>query len=522
MPELLLQSALAASRSKDFAIRAAQIKSSCINQHGDHESLVSCPQCYGLLLDALRARYLGSSSNTSNTGAPADQQQHEWFTSRPAFLSALNLLIDSAKEYQVPPKAIDDRVQEERSRWYAERVRSSLLRLMVDDPSMRGIVFEKLEDLSTATAGGDPVALAREVAEILRKGPLAPEKGTERHLPERVAAASGGIGKVEVLRDAFFRAEDGTVPEDHRKYLDMLLHHGLSMEQVVDRILDERQTATGAREQTDKLNQRLDELRRARAAHEAQKSRKAQRRESLAQQKVPDELYHLPTCAVCGQEPRTEDYFTCSICTILTTAGTQSKQTVFCSERCEQQGHPSHAETHTCASALDCIQLHPANTNTTTSTNQNPKEEEEDTPMADAPPPPPPTELRFCTECLTTLKRPTAWCSLACADANFQTHREAVHLPGRARLGLGLVPGGGGGGGGERADDEAQLEYYPPPHSPSSAASASASASAPAKGEGEEGGKRYRARDIAALTTGLGEAVREWEGRNRVRLEGSV
>jgi hypothetical protein len=58
-------------------------------------------------------------------------------------------------------------------------------------------------------------------------------------------------------------------------------------------------------------------------------------------------------------------------------------------------------------------------------------------------------------------------------------------------------------------DDEAQLEYYPP-----------SSPSASSFKGGEEGEKRYRARDIAALTTGLGEAAREWEGRNRVRLEG--
>ncbi|EAQ89929.1 hypothetical protein CHGG_06548 [Chaetomium globosum CBS 148.51] len=494
MPELLLQSALAASRSKDFAVRAAQIKSDCHGQHGDHESLVSCAPCYELLLDALRARYFGSSSSTSDTGAAPDPTQ-EWFASRPGFLSALKPLIDSAKEYQIAPKAIDDHVQEERGRWYAERVRSSLLRLMVEDPHGRGTVFEKLQDLSTATAGGDPVALAREVADILRKGPLAPESGEDSHLPERVAAASDVAAETEVWRDAFFKTKDGTVPEDHQKYVNMLLYHRLSMEQVVDRILDERQTAMGAREQTDKLNQRLDELRRARAAHEAQKTRKAQRRESLAQQKVPGELYDLPRCAACGEEPRTEDYFTCSICTILAEAGAVPKQTVFCSERCEQQGHLSHAETHTCASALDCLQLHAT---TTTATHQKAQEEkEEDTPMADAPPPP--AELRFCTECLTTLKQPTAWCSLACADANFQAHREAVHLPERARLGLGREAG---------ADDEAQLEYFTP--SPSSSF----------RGDDDEEGKRYyRARDIAALTTGLGEAVREWEERNRVKLE---
>jgi hypothetical protein len=340
MPELLLQSALASSRSKELATRAAQIRDKCHAEHADTKSLVSCRQCYETLLEVLRARFLG---------APIDQQhlqqhQQEWFTSRRGFLAELASLVDAAKEYQISPQVIDDRVREERSRWYAERVRGSLLRLMVEDPSGRGEVFEKLEDLSIATAGCDPVGLAKEVAEFLTTGPLgslAAEQGSSKDLPERLAAANGAAGKVDVFRDEFFRAEDGTVPEDHQKYLDMLLHQGASMEQVVDRILEERQAATGARDQTNKLNQRLDELRRARAAHEAQKTRKAQRRESLAQQKVPDELYELPACALCGQPPSTKDFFCCSICTILAGTGVQEKQTVFCSEACEEKGHVS-------------------------------------------------------------------------------------------------------------------------------------------------------------------------------------
>lgn len=347
MPELLLQSALAASKSQQLAAEAEQIKANCHAQHGDNKPLVSCPQCYGTLLEALRGRFLSPTSATSAaSGQPPQQQQQqqrEWFTTRRAFLSELDLLLNSAKEYQTPPHAIDDRVREERSRWYAESVRGALLRLLVEDPSSSGAAFEKLEDLSSAAAGSDPVALAREVAEILGRGPLAPGQGGGAGvgLPQRLAAASDDVGKVGVLEEVFFRAEDGSVPEEHQKYLDMLLHQGLSMEQVVDRILEERQAAAGAKEQTSKLNQRLDELRRARAAHEAQKTRKAQRRESLAQQKVPDELYDLPPCAVCGEAPRPGDFLCCSICTILAEAGVREKQTVFCSDKCEQQGYVS-------------------------------------------------------------------------------------------------------------------------------------------------------------------------------------
>ncbi|AEO65050.1 uncharacterized protein THITE_2111602 [Thermothielavioides terrestris NRRL 8126] len=473
MPELLLQSALAASRSTQFATEAAQIRTNCHAQHGDTNSLISCPQCYEAVLEAFRARYLGFKPRPTAGSPAADQQpqqqqqqqqqnqeqQREWFASRRAFLSDLDDLISSAKEYQVSPQAVDDRVREERSRWYAERVRASLLRLVVEDPSSRAAVFEKLEDLSSASAlGADPVRLAREVAEILSRGPLAAERGTG-DLPGKLAAATDGAGSAEVLRDAFFVAEDGTVPADHQKYLDMLLRQGLSMEQVVDRILEERQAAAGAKEQAAKLSQRLDELRRARAAHEAQKSRKAQRRESLALQKVPDELYDLPACAVCGGAPSTRDYFCCSICTILADRGIQQRQTLFCSAKCEENGHASHAGTHTCASSSGCIRPH-------ANFPSNPTDDQ-DTHMDEAPPSP--NDLRFCTECLGSLKQPTIWCSLACAEANFRTHREDVHLAERKKRGL------------EDVDDDVA--------------------------------------DIRALTTSLSEAVKEWEERNRVRLQ---
>ncbi|KAL2198743.1 hypothetical protein P885DRAFT_32196 [Corynascus similis CBS 632.67] len=509
MPEILLQSALAASKSQQLAAEVAEIKSTCHDQHGDHKSLVTCPQCYEAVLNTFRRRYFDHYTDSGTEGAAPGQKQQvtqqEWFTSRPAFLSALGLLLESAKEYQISPQEIDDRVREERAKWYAERVRSLLLRLMVEDSSGRGAVFEKLEDLSS----GDAVALASEVAEMLSKGPFPPEGEAARGLPEKLLAVSANseTDKAEAFREAFFRAEDGTVPEDHQKYLEMLLQQGLSMEQVVDRILEERQTATGAREQTDELNQRLDYLRRGRTAHEQQKTKKAQRRESLAQQKVPEKLYELPSCAVCGDSASTAEYFTCGICTILAEAGAQDRTTVFCSEKCEQQGHHSHAETHICSAGLTCIQLREMHQQSTKETeipsnNQN-QDEQHDTPMTDAPPLSSTTdndktntntdtdELHFCTECLATLKQPTTWCTLACADANFQSHREEAHLPLRKKLGL------------AEADDEAQLEYLKP--------------------SGDDDTKRqYRAKNIGAVTTSLREAVREWEGRNKVRLEGLI
>ncbi|KAL1843892.1 hypothetical protein VTJ49DRAFT_6835 [Mycothermus thermophilus] len=554
MPELLLQTAVTSTRNEQLTAEAQRISEDCRAQHGDSKSLVECADCYGSLLDAFRARLLNPNPSLPDQ-PPIQQQQREWLTNRKTFLSDLDQLLSSAKAYDIPPQTVDDRVNEERSRWYAETVRGCLLRLMVEDPAEQGVVFEKLEDLASVTTAADPVVLAREIADMLSEGPLAPEENAPeaaRDLPKRLAATAGdSVASVAVLEQAFFADETGSVPEENRRYLDMLRSHGLSMEQVVDRILEDRQAATGAHEQTNKLRQRLEELRRARAAHEAQKTRRAQRRESLAQQKVPDELYELPDCAVCRETPATSDFYCCSICAIFVAAGVREKQTVFCSGKCEKEGHASHAETHTCSAGQDCTHRkpvpsppNPATDGKNNTINPATAPEHEDTPMLDAPPPPQapdtpaapapapepisagvvPADIRFCTECLTTLKQPTAWCSLACADASFAHHRDEVHLPERKKQGLEvngdealfefLEESDGGEGTASNGDGKAgDGQGVPPP------------ATAP-DGDGSEDNRatttrkrKYRAKDIGALTTSLENAVREWEGKHRVRLQ---
>ncbi|KAL2269458.1 hypothetical protein VTJ83DRAFT_1642 [Remersonia thermophila] len=589
MPDLLLQSAVTSARNERLAAEAQRISDSCRAQHGDSKSLVECADCYGALLDAFRARFLNPDVSHADQPSSQKQQPREWLTHRNTFLSDLDQLLGSAKAYDIPPQAVDDRVNEERSRWYAETVRGCLLRLMVEDPAEQGVVFEKLEDLASVTTAADPVVLAREIADMLSRGPLAPgDKAPEaaRDLPSRLAAAAAGdaAASAAVLERAFFADEAGAVPDENRRYLDMLRSQGLSMEQVVDRILEDRQAATGAHEQTNKLRQRLEELRRARAAHEAQKTRRAQRRESLAQQRVPDELYELPACAVCGEAPTTSDFYCCSLCAILVAAEVREKQTVFCSEKCEKQGHASHAETHPCSAGPDCTRRQPAsssslssssspkqakhgnsnssssssnnnNNNNNTTTNPEPAAEQEDTPMLDAPPPPEasaptpapapkeatsaPADIRFCTECLATLKQPTAWCSLACADASFARHRDEVHLPRRKARGeedpngdealFELVEDEDGGD--EDGGDESKTKTKKKDDAEGGAAAGASSGHGDGEGDsgdggGGDGGKnatakrkgRRRAKDVAALTTSLEDAVREWEAKHRVRL----
>lgn len=52
----------------------------------------------------------------------------------------------------------------------------------------------------------------------------------------------------------------------------------------------------------------------------------------------------------------------------------------------------------------------------------------------------------FCQECVESLKLPSLFCSPRCFNANFQRHREQVHLPARAKRDIEM-------------DDEKMLEF---------------------------------------------------------------
>ena len=94
----------------------------------------------------------------------------------------------------------------------------------------------------------------------------------------------------------------------------------------------------------------------------------------------------------------------------------------------------------------------------------------------------------FCRECVLSLKQASGsvFCSARCYDANFQHHRDGVHLPGRREKARGR------GGGGEVAvsgndDDEALLEYA------------------------DEDRTQYRARKIEEHLITLDDALREYQ-----------
>ncbi|KAK0633652.1 hypothetical protein B0T14DRAFT_420242 [Immersiella caudata] len=409
--ECIHQSALSEAKGAELVASVAQLRERCASEHADKATtLVECDSCLEQLLSSVRARYL------ENT-AP-EKQQAEWFSSREGFLTELEALFTEALQRRLDPREIDVRVQEERSRWYLETVRLSLVRLIAEDRAGKDAVLEKLQD------DADPANQATEASQTIKESPLLSREPINATTAlERLLAATEPDARIEALKETFLSTGD-TIPDEHQKYLEMV-QNGQSVEQVIDHVLDERQAAVASREQEDKLKEKLYELRRARAGYEQQKSRRERKRARLAEQvDIPYELYDLPPCFTCGKTPDTGDFLCCPICNILVRFNLPDvRPTVFCPDHDDHSDQSHHSESHTCASGDSCI-------------------------SSSSPPSDPIPSICFCRECLTSLKIPSAFCSPTCADTNFQRHREEVHMPTRKQLDIIVT-------------DRDTLEYFP-------------------------------------------------------------
>ncbi|KAK4175690.1 hypothetical protein QBC36DRAFT_189266 [Triangularia setosa] len=432
MTAILVQCALAAAQDARFAAEASTVHQNHQTTHAinnfqngngptDHDALICCPPCYGRILDLYKARYFGN--------PPADLLKDplllprgEWFTAAPpSFLEKLADLIEQAKQYQIHPRLIDEHVRKEKERWYADSLTTLRLRSMVEEED-RIAIADKLEEFA---AGSAPIEeLMAVVSASLRK--LTGNDGLPiTDLPEKLLAATNHSERVEVLRKVLFMAspqpteggQSGEVPEAHKKFYNMLEQDNASMEQVKDKILEERQDASSVPDKIEKLQTRLAELKRAQSAHALERAKKAANKKRLAeQQRSVTELYNLPPCSVCHNPVNPGDFKACTLCALLVGYEVEgAEKTVYCSPECLRDGYPNHLKTHHCSSGPTCVHA-----------TKDHAQHDHDTEMTDSLPTP--GDLRFCRECFVNLKKPTAWCSPACVRAHYLQHHEQVHV----------------------------------------------------------------------------------------------
>lgn len=305
-----------------------ELIAACARDHPQHTHVIECRGCYEKVIDRMNSRY----SDSKTTG--------KWFsvTAEPT-LKELDELFTAAKEYKVDLAAIDRRAEEERKRSYAHQVKTS--------PSIRKSLEELLDGKELFASIGVKDATfdeaVGEVREALRgSGVLNGEAGADgaEKALQCLMEANTSEKRLQAYKQAFFldKSEE-TISGKTQMYLDRL-QDGATMDDIVNKIAVDRRSSIGAMDRKEMHKKRIEDLKRARAAHELQKSRKASgRKDSNQKPQPPDEMYDQPPCTACGRELDLQDYVACPVCQILVDSGVRSKPTVFCSMACFSGEH---------------------------------------------------------------------------------------------------------------------------------------------------------------------------------------
>ncbi|KAH8886867.1 hypothetical protein GQ53DRAFT_727476 [Thozetella sp. PMI_491] len=445
-----------------LAKQAQQIRQDCAKNH-EKRHIVECEECYPKLLSAIRDRYLCS-------------QDTEWFTGRRAFLKEIDTMFTEAMEYKFHPNKVEARIEDEKKKWMRESMKQLLNN--IDDVLTKDALLDRLNDKDMSMED-----LITDLDLAMGRDDPTSEEWLEEIL-DHLSSAKSGPERNQVCIESFLvEAKGQPVPADREKYVAML-NQGKTMDQVIEQAVVDQKAMESAQAKKKELEERLDFFRRAKTAHGAKKAKKAaakQERENRAKNRekdrekergrgqdterqhptVPPEFFKQPPCHACGgQVSLAQGLRCCAVCQLFAGWSVQ-ESTVFCSEKCfhnPRKGKKAHARTHTCAAGAACVSL-----------------QDEDVDMDRQ------ISLVFCKECVDSLKLPTVFCSINCYAANFQRHRERVHLPARER-------------GGTTRDDENELVYD------------------------DSAKTRYRPRDVRGGVKAWYEAVTGWEAQFHAEL----
>ncbi|KAI2634672.1 hypothetical protein GGS26DRAFT_550878 [Hypomontagnella submonticulosa] len=410
------------------------IKTSCIKDHGKKHP-IECPDCWDRLLNRIRDRYLNSASK-------------EWFSGRRPFLLELDTMFSKAHGFEVDLKTIEQRILDEKKEWYRDKVKNLGLQHATKSPSQERIL-QNINDRSIAVD-----QLASELREIFSDGAVKNQEAFNGFL-EKLRHAQSPQERNEAYVDIFFQPNhDPSGATKSQKYVDMV-RNGTPVADTVATMIRDRHSAKGDQDQKQAFQKQLEELRRAKAAHEVDKAKRDKARRDKARAAVPPNDQHdLPSCSVCSKPLGIQDFILCPLCQVLGDYfGLEVKSMVFCSQECEDERYEQHLDaTHECASGQGCVRLH-----------------DEDVEMNEGR-----IILVFCRECVEILKVPSIFCSSRCFGENFRHHRESVHIPERRNIQ-------------HETNDEDQLEFDP------------------------EDKTRYRARKIEEHFITFDDAITGWQ-----------
>jgi hypothetical protein len=328
MPERWTELSSARRARKQLAADVELLKQTC-EKECEKENISQCPKCYQKIVERMQSRY-------------RDADEREWFAQRRAFLQELDGHFADVKMRKRSLKSVEASIESEKEAWYRWMLRrhpdflavvdngaqQNRLRAMLDDPD------QSRDQLVTAMWEG--------------VGQLEDWSSRVDDFVAKVEAAGSDGGELRKLYEAEFfmdGKDGGKVVEHAQKYLDAYrANQTMAPEDAVDMIIRDYQSSKSSQSQREGFIKRLDELRRAKAAVEQNKTNKGSAGQGSAA--VREELYKLPPCSVCRSAVDAKDVLSCSVCQAGTVLDGESKLTVYCSQACYSKGHVSGSHEH--------------------------------------------------------------------------------------------------------------------------------------------------------------------------------
>ncbi len=291
-----------------------------------------CRTCFNGLLAAVYAAYT----------TPA---QPQWYASRQAaFLGELDRLLDDVRVLRAPLALVDE--------WVAAQKRAWLQGQLVEAAALQRLVGSA----ATATTGRTGLATKlvdpdTDVAEVLRAVVAAEavartpngtdDRDTGRLIEDAQTAA-------RALQQTTSRSEQGTIFRDSlfpggvpelaatRTVAQRLLDGTVGLDEglrAVEQALGGGENAAGRAGKMEKHRKRLAELRRAKAAHEAQKLKR------MKPVDVPYFLQDEAPCATCGRSADPQRSPFCLVCFLEVDYCLRENQTVWCTVACMKESY---------------------------------------------------------------------------------------------------------------------------------------------------------------------------------------
>ncbi|RYP77782.1 hypothetical protein DL771_000879 [Monosporascus sp. 5C6A] len=247
----------------------------------------------------------------------------------------LDTMFSKARGGSLDFKTIEQRIHDEKKEWYRDKVRNMGLHSATKSPSEAKLLQQKLDDRDIPTE-----ELASELRGAISDDALPDEAAFDNSL-NRLKDAETTQARNDIYIDTLFQpSRDPEKAATYQRYMEMI-RGGVAIQYVVDVMLRDRRWAQNNEEQKQRLQRKLEELKRAKAAHELSLAKKQKaRQDKAAAAAASNSRFDLPPCSVCSKALDAQDFLACPLCHLLEEQyGLGNGPVLYCSETCHEDDY---------------------------------------------------------------------------------------------------------------------------------------------------------------------------------------